>query len=212
MKNIGQYDDEYSKCPCFWGMEPAKYVKLVPKYFSSGSTLDLGAGEGKNSVYLASLGFKVTAIEVSLYAVRNFIDWLIKNEDKSNPVAEKIDVICADVRKLDELTNKKYDVVVAYGLLHCFKSKDEIADFVKKMKNKTAKGGINVVSTFTDEAPVPEIQDYLVPTLLSKNELKDIFYKDWEILDYEHGFIEHTHPTSRTMHKHSLCRMIARKK
>lgn len=211
MKNAGQYDDEYSKCPCFWGSEPSKYAKLIPNYISSGNALDLGAGEGKNSFYLASLEFDVTAVEISFYAVRNFIDQMIKEEEKSKDISEKINIICADVKNIKKLTNQKFDVVIAYGLLHCFSSKKEIAKFIKDIKSITKKGGINVICTFTDGLPVPKIQEYLIPTLLGKEELKNKYYKDWKILNYEHGVIEHTHPTSKTMHQHSLCRMIAKK-
>lgn len=211
MKNIGQYDDEYSKCPCFWGLEPSKYVKMIPDYVSSGDALDLGAGEGKNSFFLASLGFRVTAVEVSLYAVKNFINQMIKDEEDNKNFPGSIDVVCADVRDIKNLTNRQYDVIVAYGLLHCFKSKEEIGKFLEDIKSITKSGGINVICTFTDELPVPEIQDYLIPTLLGREELKDAFYKDWKIENYEYGVLEHKHPTSDTMHKHSLCRMIARK-
>ena len=208
MKDQGQYDTEYSKCPCFWGKEPSKYVKLIPQYFSSGNVLDLGAGEGKNSFYLASLGFNVTAIEVSTYAVKNFLDRIIE-ESKKNDFSDNINIIYGDVKKIDDFVNKKFDIVVAYGLLHCFSSKTEIVEFLEKIKNITKPGGIHVISTFTNELPVPEIQDYLELTLLRKGEIKE-YYKDWGILKYEDGVLEHKHPTSKTTHQHSLCRIIAK--
>lgn len=211
MKNTGQYDDEYSKCPCFWGLEPSKYVKLIPNYVFSGNALDLGAGEGKNSFYLASLGFKVTSIEISFYAVKNFINQLIEKGGENKNIPENINIICADVRNIKKLINHKFDVIIAYGLLHCFKSKKEITNFIKNIKNLTNKGGINVICTFTDELPIPKIQKYLIPTLLRKEELKNKYYKDWKILNYEYGVLEHKHPTSKTLHQHSLCRMIAKK-
>ncbi len=210
MKNLGQYDKEYSKCPCFWGKEPSKYVKMISQYSSSGDVLDLGAGEGKNSFYLASLGFNVTAVEISTYAVKNFLNRMIEEGEK-NDFSDNINVICGDVKKIDNFINKKFDIIVAYGLLHCFNSRDEISEFLEKIKNLTIPGGINVISTFTDELPVPEIQDYLTPTLLKKEEIKE-YYKDWEVLNYENGILEHEHPTSKTLHKHSLCRIIVRKK
>jgi len=209
MKNRGQYDTEYKNCSCFWGSEPSKYVRLIPNYISSGRVLDLGAGEGKNSFYLASLGFKVVAIDVSLYAIRNFINRAIKENNKKSKV-ENIDIICADIR--DWPIVGKFDVVISYGLLHCLNSEKEIALIIKKMKSATKKGGINVICTFTNELGVPKIQDYLNPTLLSKMALKKKYYNDWQILNYECDIIEHRHPTSNKLHKHSVCRMIAIKK
>lgn len=210
MKNRGQYDIEYKNCSCFWGSEPSKYVKLIPNYISSGRALDLGAGEGKNSFYLASLGFKVVAIDVSLYAIRNFINRAIKESNNKKSKVENIDIICADIT--DWPIADKFDVVISYGLLHCLNSEKEIALLIKKMKAATKKRGINVICTFTNELGVPKIQDYLNPTFLPKMALKKKYYNDWQILNYESDVIEHKHPTSKKLHKHSVCRMIARKK
>ncbi len=210
MKNRGQYDSEYKNCSCFWGSDPSKYVKLIPNYISSGRVLDLGAGEGKNSFYLASLGFRVVAIDVSLYAIRNFINRAIKESDNKKSKVENIDIIYADIT--DWPLADKFDVVISYGLLHCLNSEKEIALLIKKMKVATKKEGINVICTFTNELGIPKIQDYLNPTLLSKTALKKKHYNDWQILNYESDIIEHKHPTFNKLHKHSVCRMIARKK
>lgn len=212
MKNRGQYDIEYKNCSCFWGSEPSKYAKLIPNYISSGRVLDLGAGEGKNSFYLTSLGFKVVAIDVSLYAIKNFINRAIKEikNKKSKAKVENIDIICADVTNWPMAG--KFDVIIAYGLLHCLNSEKEIASLINKMKTVTKEGGLNVICTFTNEMGVPKIQRYLNPVFLSKMALKEKYYKDWKILNYESDVIEYKHPTSNKLHKHSVCRMIARKK
>jgi len=210
MKNRGQYDIEYKNCSCFWGSKPSKYTELIPDYISSGRVLDLGAGEGKNSFYLASLGFKVVAIDVSLYAIKNFINKAIKEIKNKKSKIENIDIICADV--VDWPMDGKFDVVIAYGLFHCLKSEKEISLLINKMKVATKKGGVNVICTFTNEIGVPKIQGYLNPTFLPKMALKEKYYNSWEVLNYESDVIEHKHPTSNKLHKHSVCRMIARKK
>ncbi len=210
MKNYGQYDIEYKNCSYFWGAEPGKYVKLITSYISSGQVLDLGAGEGKNSFYLALLGFKVVAIDVSLYAIKNFINRATKEIKNKKTNIKNINIIRADI--MDWPIAGKFDVVVAYGLLHCLNSEEEIALVIKKMKAATKRRGINVICTFTGELGVPRIQKYLNPTFLSKTDLKRKYYNDWQILNYELDIIKHKHPTSNRLHKHSVCRMIARKK
>lgn len=210
MKNRGQYDLEYKNCSCFWGSKPSKYVKLITNYFSSGRVLDLGSGEGKNSFYLASLDFEVVAIDVSLYAIKNFINQAIKKSKDKKVKVDNISIVCADVMSWP--ISGKFDVVIAYGLLHCLSSEKEIALLIKKMKKVTKKRGINVICTFTSEISVPKIQKYLNPAFLSKTALKEKYYNNWEMLNYESDIIEHKHPTSNKLHKHSVCRMIARKK
>ncbi|MGD0208726.1 MAG: methyltransferase domain-containing protein [Verrucomicrobiota bacterium] len=71
-KGLGQYDQEYAACHCFWGRQPAKYIRLLVKHLSEGRILDLGAGEGKNSLFLAERGFHIVAVECSQYAIANF--------------------------------------------------------------------------------------------------------------------------------------------
>jgi hypothetical protein len=44
-----------------FGEKPSPIVEALPKFISSGNALDIGAGDGGNSLYLASQGFNVTA-------------------------------------------------------------------------------------------------------------------------------------------------------
>lgn len=207
----GQYDIEYKKCSCFWGKEASKFVRLIPKYkYPPGKVLDIGAGEGKNSFYLASLGYNITAIEISPYAIKNFVNRLIKEIEKSDKnLAEKMEIILGNALGWP-LIKSEYDIVISYGFLHCLESKQMIAEVTKKIKAATKQGGLNVICTFTNDLPVPEIQKYLTPTLLTGKEVKK-FYNDWEVVEYEVGTVEHSHPTSKTFHKHSVCRIITRK-
>jgi SAM-dependent methyltransferase len=204
LKGLGQYDLEYRNCPCFWGTAPSKFVRKIPEIISAGCVLDLGAGEGKNAIYLADLGYQVKVVEISLYAVRNFVNRLI-----SENVERNISIILDDV--LSVAFSSQFDIIIAYGLFHCLPSKEQVAVLVANMKRWSAPGGIHVVSTFTNEIGIPDVQSYLEPTLLDPFELRNVFYQDWEIIDYETGNIQEKHPTSLEEHEHSLCRLIARR-
>ncbi|MGD1836558.1 MAG: methyltransferase domain-containing protein [Nitrososphaeraceae archaeon] len=201
-KNIGQYDVEYSKCKCFWGESPGKFVLLIKRYLHDGTILDLGAGEGKNSIYLSQNGFKIIAIECSKFAINNF-----KRLLKNKPIQD-ISIICSDVRTFE--TTKKFDCVIAYGLLHCLSNKTDISNLVNKMKKWTKVEGINVIVSFTAEIPIPNVQSYLNPCFIKKHELEK-WYKDWEILKMEEEIINELHPTTKIEHQHSVIRLIARK-
>ncbi len=205
-KGIGQYDLEYSNCPCFWGTAPGKYVKYIPDFIKSGNILDLGAGEGKNSIYLAELGFKVTAVEISQYAIGNFNK---RVETLNETVKTKLEMIHQDVLTFE--TASKYDVVIAYGLLHCLPSIEAVETLAKKIKKWVKPNGIIVIVAFNDELMVPDVQNYLEPTLLPKSYFESMF-SGFEILKYENDIITETHPTSKIEHRHSLTRMIVRKK
>ena len=204
-KGIGQYDLEYFRCPCFWGTAPGKYVKKIPTYVQKGKVLDLGAGEGKNSIFLAEKGFEVIAVEVSEFAIRNFKDVLIK---QSTQIQERITLCNENVLYYD--SDKKFDAVVAYGLLHCLPSIEDANRLISKIKYWTKSNGIAVIVSFNNEIKVPEVQDYLEPTLLPKDYLVKAF-SSWELMEHENDVIIESHPTSQIEHSHSLSRIITKK-
>ena len=204
----GQYDLEYSRHPCFWGKSPAKYVRLVPEFVSDPAdkfALDLGAGEGKNSLFLASLGYNVTAVEISLYACRNFIDRMIEERLDTG-----ISLILGNALTAPVGGDATYDLIVAYGLLHCLPDEATIDLVVARMQALTKPGGLNVVSAFTDRLPIPAVQNYLSPTLVSEGYVPKL-YSSWTIVQYEDDTLVETHPTSNIEHEHSLFRLIARR-
>jgi len=204
-KGTGQYDLEYSKCSCFWGTSPGKFVKLIPDFITSGNVLDLGAGEGKNSIYLSELGYMITAVEVSDYAINNFKQRL---ENLNSPIKNNIEIIHDDVLVFE--SKQQYDIIIAYGLLHCLPSIDHVDIVIEKMMNWCKKDGIIIAVSFNNSMGVPNVQDYLEPTLLPVNYLKNKF-SNFELLKYEDGIITETHPTSNIEHSHSLTRAIFKK-
>lgn len=204
-KGLGQYDQEYMKHSCFWGTKPGKYVSLLLDYLKVGRILDLGAGEGKNSIYLAEHGFNVIAVECSGYAIENFKKRL---ERLDSSIRERIEIIQADVQNY--LPSGKFEAVIAYGLLHCLPSLEALHKVIHLMQLSTAGGGYNVIATFTNALPLPDVQHYLEPTFVNVGYLPT-FYYDWQIISYEDDIIEEMHPTSKILHKHSICRLLARR-
>jgi SAM-dependent methyltransferase len=59
------WDDRYADPDRVWGSEPNVFVAqyLAPR--TPGTAVDLGAGEGRNAVWLASQGWDVTAVDFS---------------------------------------------------------------------------------------------------------------------------------------------------
>jgi len=204
-KGLGQYDTEYLKCDCFWGTQPGKFVKIIPSIAEPGTVLDLGCGEGKNAIFLAEHGFTVLAVDCSDPALRNFRKRLSQFPQS---VSERIIIIHEDARTY--APRLEFSIVIAYGLLHCLSERTSVDDLIVKMRECTREGGLNVAVAFTDALGVPDVQDYLEPTLLPVGYLESR-YSDWAMVAAENEIIEETHPTSAVAHKHSLCRIIARK-
>jgi cyclopropane fatty-acyl-phospholipid synthase-like methyltransferase len=202
---LGQYDDEYRACSCFWGAEPGKYVRLLTKHLSSGRALDLGAGEGKNAIYLAKQGFEVTAVECSEYAINNFRRSL-SHVDPG--VRDRIQIVMADVRTY--LPQHEYEAVISYGLLHCLRSMGDAYKVVRSMHKCTVSGGYNVVVVLTNRVNSPCVQQYLEILEISRPHLEHL-YEGWKIVSLEDTVLEEKHPTSNVVHQHSIIRLFAQK-
>lgn len=198
----GGYDDGYRACPCFWGKNTGS---LITKFLETNSVenirvLDAGCGEGKNAVTLAELGADVTAIDCSAVALKN-----AKNAFQGNSVSW----FCSDVRKLDSSV-EPFDVVVAYGLLHCMKSNDEIASVVHRLQELTAVGGWNIVCAFNDREHDLSAHPGFAPCLIPHSTyLKH--YEGWEVTFSSDEDLHETHPHNNIPHVHSMTRLIARK-
>ena len=60
-----QWDNRYSADDYIYGIEPNSYFKSIIDSLKPGSLLLPGEGEGRNAVYAASKGWKVTAYDIS---------------------------------------------------------------------------------------------------------------------------------------------------
>jgi 2-polyprenyl-3-methyl-5-hydroxy-6-metoxy-1,4-benzoquinol methylase len=204
-----KYELEYeNSSSCFWLTEPAKYVRLLSDEYLQNivgsNVLDLGAGEGKNAVYLAKQGAYVTAVDTSEVALSRF-----SLQPHFDTGMHNLKLIKADMTTLH--FEQTFDIVIAYGVLHCLSSKAEVYDMLGRIKSWIKPGGYFVGATFTDVIPPPTVQEYLeFGSFLSIGDLERCF-EDCEILRCEYGIIKETHSTTSLEHEHSIVRLIAKK-
>ena len=63
------WDARYSGGPV-WTREPNVWVRDAVRHLPPGRALDLAAGDGRHAVWLASLGWSVTAVDISIEGLR----------------------------------------------------------------------------------------------------------------------------------------------
>lgn len=202
----GGYDEGYLSCPCFWGATPGSLVltleKLVPS-FTGLRVLDAGCGEGKNAIFFASKGAIVDAYDISDIAISHAE--AVRVESK----AENVSFKASDVRSV-ELGGSLFDIVIAYGLMHCLPSEGEIHSLCRYLQNTLKPGGYMVLCAFNDRFQDLSAHPGFHPTILPHAAYIDLF-RGWELVEAHDRDLNETHPNNNIPHTHSMTRIIARK-
>ena len=69
MTNSASWNERYAAAELVWSSEPNQFVVQACSGLRPGRALDLGAGEGRNAVWLAGVGWTVTAVDFAENAV-----------------------------------------------------------------------------------------------------------------------------------------------
>ncbi len=196
------YDKRYNQPGYYWGKSPSKTCKKVLDYFPparSPKLLDIGCGEGRNSVFFACNGYRVTAFDLS----QSGIEKAMKLAAEANV---SIDVFKADINNY-RLTDE-YDVIFGTGVLH-YIPEELRAEILENYRAHTAQNGLNVFSVIIKKPFIPRAPDE--DPAAQKWISGEIFtyYHDWKIEHCEEEIFDCT--SSNTPHKHAVNRIIARR-
>ncbi|AUG75071.1 methyltransferase [Kitasatospora sp. MMS16-BH015] len=103
------WDARYAVAASMWGAEPNRWVVRELGALAAGRALDLASGEGRNALWLAGRGWRVTAVDFSEVAVDR-----ARQLAEAAEVTERLTVLRADL--LDyRPTPGGYDLVlIAY--------------------------------------------------------------------------------------------------
>ena len=63
------WDRRYAETESLWSATPNRFLVSEARGLAPGSALDLACGEGRNAVWLAALGWRVTAVDFSEVAI-----------------------------------------------------------------------------------------------------------------------------------------------
>ena len=134
------WDQRFSIDDYLFGKEPAQALLKFEKYLvPKGETLVIADGEGRNSVYLASKGFKVTTSDYSKVASRKARALADKkNVEVNYRVEDFFDIVWSE---------KQYDNVV--GICFQFVPQEKINEVMLGLKAATKKGGTLLVHGYT---------------------------------------------------------------
>ncbi len=111
MTDAAGWDARYQAAELVWSANPNQWVAERCEALSAGRALDVAAGEGRNSIWLASRGWAVTAVDFSEVALDK---GQRQAAARGAEVAARIDWVRADVVSF-RADRSSYDlVIVAY--------------------------------------------------------------------------------------------------
>ena len=182
-----------------WGPPSERVVAVAATVPPGCSVLDAGCGDGRNSIYLASLGFDVRAVDMSPAAIA-------KLRRRAEERGVRVDTTIAELADFE--LDRHYGLVVATGILQ-FVDAETGDGFIAAARERTLPGGVHVVGVFTDEVAVPADLARFTRRLFRDGELREI-YADWQIERFESRRFEDEH-AGGIRHLHATNDLIARR-
>ena len=176
--------------------EVAKIVAILP---AGSRVLDLGCGDGRNSLLPAEKGLQVTAVDISSTAIEK-LERLTKERGLS------VEIINQDMRLFT--FEDSYDLIISHGCLHLIE-REHWAELIRKMQANTKRNGYNIISVFTDSLPPPTDLQKFTAGLFKEGELFD-YYHDWTIISKNSRIFKDEHPGG-VRHRHASNKIVAQK-
>jgi tellurite methyltransferase len=129
-----QWDQRYNRSTFIYGKSPAHFLAENYQYIPfEGHVLDMGMGEGRNAVFLAQKGYKVTGVDISSVAVKK--SYLLAQE-----FGVKIKGVVASLQDY-KIPPQSFDAII------CFYYVDK--SLIEKIKSWLKPGGILIYEAHT---------------------------------------------------------------
>jgi tellurite methyltransferase len=197
------YDERYARPGLYWGSKPTGLARDVVRVARSlprppHTLVDLGCGEGRDSIYFARRGIRVLGLDISSVGVR-------KAERRASRLGVKVRFQVGDIRTYR--LNRRVDVVFCSGALNNLPRRIRATRF-EHFKANTAPGGINAMNADVPKPYIPPQTTNPFASPFRSGELLG-YYWDWEILDS--GQVEFISNSSGVPHRKAMDVVIARK-
>jgi len=205
VQSVTEYDRHYSSEAFYWGLQPNQLcyelMRLRPPV-KPYRVLDIGCGEGKDAVFMARNGYRVTAFDLSDQGLR-------KAEALAGHFGVQVDFFRADIR--DFRLETEYDIIFSSGVFHYIPPSLRSA-LVDNLKQHTVQGGIHALNVFVRKPFIP------LPPDAEPGELDAGDWKSGELLMYYHDWLFHKNEerifdcaSGGIPHRHCMDVLIAEK-
>lgn len=196
-----KYDEIYKNNDFVWGESPNRLLEMIAdKADNSAPFLDLGCGQGRDSLFMLKKGFRVIAVDKS----QEGLNKILETVNMAKLPEGMIELICGDVKGFSIKANG-FSVINAFNVFQ-FMDKSDVLSVIGSIKNGLISGGYVVVSGFLSAPDKNTDKGFF-----KEGELKDLF-SDFAPVFYEEKVIDDPgHPGCPNPHQHRVVKMISQK-
>ena len=188
-----KYEKWYEGEEYYWGAEPGKFLKELIKLCPPSddrTVLDIGCGEGKDAVYMAEMGYSVSAFDLTENGIRKTLA-LAGNRNVT------VDAYVDDINTFE--TGKQFDIVYSTGTVQYLYEQNK-KGFFEKLRDITKTNGIVFINVFVEKPFLALPPDWdIEEKMWSPGELFT-YFADWKtehidevIFEDKSGGIPHYH-------------------
>lgn len=129
---VTTYDKHYRE-PAYFGEPYPELVSFFEKHEPKGHVLDLGCGQGRDSITLARMGYRVTGVDISEVGVNQMIK--LAREEQLDLTG-----VVADMYQFP--VSEDVDLVLLDSMLHFYpKDKEKETAFLERIMDEIRLGG-----------------------------------------------------------------------
>lgn len=196
------YDERYNLPGYYWGKNPSaicyQVLQLLPPDRPL-TLLDIGCGEGRNAVFFARNGYRVTAFDTSPKGLE-------KTRQFASDARVSIGAFLADINSFR--LDRTFDVLFSTGVLQ-YVPPEQRNELFANYREYTSPGGLNVFSVFVRKPFIAKASDaettayeWISGELLTH-------YHDWKIEFCAEEIFDCM--SSGVPHQHAVSRIVARR-
>ena len=163
--------NKYYKTADLFGEPYAELIHFFKNYETRGKLIDVGCGQGRDSIALAKIGYDVTGIDNSKLGIDQMTN-------KPNNGDIKLTGLVGDIYKFDNYQD--FDIVLLDSMFHFEKrDKKRETDLLVKITTKINKGGLICVCIQDTGSKAKILKDTIINTKLDFKVLNDssLIYK-----------------------------------
>jgi 2-polyprenyl-3-methyl-5-hydroxy-6-metoxy-1,4-benzoquinol methylase len=133
-----QWNDRYGQSDYFYGTEPNDFLSMTAHRMPMGAVMCLADGEGRNSTFLASLGYEVSSVDISPVGIQKTLELARRKHVEVNAEV-------GDLESFDLGVNKWQGIVSIF----CHLPSELRRDVHRRVVAALAPGGVVILEAYT---------------------------------------------------------------